>query len=108
MAHSQAPESSPVKPTFEKPTLDQIFRLTGTHLAAGAVGFIAAVVLFAPKPRVAHEDPVTQEVLELQTQARAAASASTGPALERASAICRKRRWPACDPESVRKMGLPP
>jgi len=103
MAHSRAPESSHVKPTF-----DQIFRLTGTHLAAGALGFAAAVVLFAPQPRVAHDDPVAKEVLELQTQARAAASATTAAPLARAVAICQKRRWPACDPESVRKMGSPP
>jgi len=91
-----------------KPTFDQIFKLTGTHLAAGLLGFVLAVVLFAPKPRVTHEDPLATEVLELRTQARAAASASTGPALERAVSICQKRRWSKCDPASVREMGNAP
>jgi len=91
-----------------KPTFDHIFKLTGTHLAAAVLGFLGAVLLFAPKPRVLREDPVASEVLALETQARAAASASAGPALERAVAICQKRRWPACDPASVRKMGSVP
>lgn len=102
MADARPPESSDVKPTF-----DQIFRLTGTHLAAGALGFVAAVALFAPKPRVVVDDPVAREVLELQAHARAAASAGPGTELERAIAICRKRSWPACDADSVRKMGTP-
>jgi len=97
------PRSSHVKPTF-----DHIFKLTGTHLAAATLGFMLAVLLFAPRPRVRHEDPLASEVLELRTQARAAASASAGAALDRAVALCQKRRWPACDPASVRKMGSLP
>jgi hypothetical protein len=27
-----------------KPTFDQIFKLTGTHLAAGALGFVISVL----------------------------------------------------------------
>ena len=91
-----------------KPTFDHIFKLTGTHLAAAAIGFAAAALLFAPKPRVQSEDPLAGEVLELQTQARAAASASAGAALDRAVALCQKRHWPACDAASVRKMGSAP
>jgi hypothetical protein len=91
-----------------KPTFDQVFKLTGTHLAAAMLGFMLAVLLFAPKPRVLREDPLASEVLELGTQARAAASSSTGAALDRAVALCQKRRWPACDPASVRRMGSLP
>jgi len=91
-----------------KPTFDQIFKLTGTHLAAGAFGFVAAVLLFAPKPRVAQVNPLANAVNELGRTARAAASASAGPALERAIAQCEKLKWPACDAASVRRMGGAP
>ena len=91
-----------------KPTFDQIFRLTGTHLAAGAVGFVVSVVLFAPSPRAAHVNPLAAAVNELGKHAKAAASASSGPALERAMAECEKLKWPACDAASVRHMGGAP
>lgn len=91
-----------------KPSFDRIFRLTGTHLAAGTLGFAIAVVLFAPKPRVTTLDPRARQVLELGHQAHAAASASVGPALEQAVKLCNTLRWPACDPASVRQMGIAP
>lgn len=88
-----------------KPTFDQIFKLTGTHLAAGAFGFVVSVLLFAPKPRATHVNPLAERVNELGRLARAAASASAGPALEQAMAECEKLKWPACDASSVRHMG---
>lgn len=91
-----------------KPTFDHIFKLTGTHLAAGALGFVLSVLLFAPKPRATHVNPLANEVNELARNARAATSASTGPALEQAMAQCEKLRWPACDASSVRQMGRAP
>jgi hypothetical protein len=91
-----------------KPTFDQIFKLTGTHLAAGALGFLVAVVLFAPQSRATHVNPLASAVNELGHHAKAAASASTGPALERAMAACQKLKWPACDASSVRQMGVTP
>jgi hypothetical protein len=91
-----------------KPSFDRIFRLTGTHLAAGAVGFIVAALVSAPKPRATALDPHTAQVLELGRQAQAAASASAGPALERAVKLCESLRWPACDPASIRHMGERP
>jgi len=91
-----------------KPTFDQIFKLTGTHLAAGAFGFVIAVLLFAPKPRVTPVNPLAEQVNSLGRQARAAASASAGSALEQAMAQCEKLKWPACDAASVRQMGAAP
>jgi hypothetical protein len=91
-----------------KPTFDQIFKLTGTHLAAGALGFAVSVVVFAPPPRATRVNPLASEVNELGRQAKAAASASTGPALERAMAACEKLKWPACDASTVRRMGGAP
>lgn len=92
----------------QKPSFEQIFKLTGTHLAAGMLGFLVAVLLFAPKPRVPHLEPRAAQVLELAGKARAAASASSGPALREAVELCQKLAWPACDPDSVRQMGRPP
>lgn len=91
-----------------KPSFDRIFRLTGTHLAAGALGFAIAVAVFAPKPRVATLDARARQVLELGHQAHAAANASAGPALEQAVKLCDALHWPACDAGSVRQMGIAP
>jgi hypothetical protein len=91
-----------------KPSFDQIFRFTGYHLGAAALGFALAAAFFAPKPRAsAPLPPRTAQILELRTQVRAAASASRGPALARATELCRALAWPACEAESVRQMGKP-
>lgn len=92
----------------DQPSFDRIFRLTGTHLAAGAAGFVLAVILFAPKPRIAAIDPRTERVLELRHQAQAAASASSSPALDQAVKLCEALHWPACDRASVQQMGTAP
>jgi hypothetical protein len=89
-----------------QPTFEQVFRFTGYHLGAVAIGFAIAGALFAPKARKSEPLPRrTVQILELRTQAQAAASASAGPALARAEALCRALAWPACDRESVRQMG---
>jgi hypothetical protein len=87
-------------------TFEQVFRFTGLHLGAAAVGFALAAVLFAPGPRKSTQLPArTAQILELRSQAQAAASASSGPALARASELCRALAWPACDAASIREMG---
>jgi hypothetical protein len=89
-----------------QPTFEQVFRFTGLHLGAVALGFAVAGALFAPKARKSEPLPArTVQILELRTQAQAAASASAGPALARAEELCRALQWPACDRESIRQMG---
>ncbi len=92
----------------EKASFERIFKLTGTHLAAAAVGFVLAAFLFGPKPRVTRLEPRTADVLELGRQAQAAASSSAAPAFERAMGLCQKLGWPACDRASIRQMGVAP
>ncbi len=61
-----------------KPSFEHIFRLTGFHLGAAGAGFFVAAWIFAPKPRMpAAVSPRVAQILELRTQARAAASATT-------------------------------
>jgi hypothetical protein len=93
----------------EKATFERIFKLTGVHLGAAAAGFALAAALYAPKPRE-HTPlpPRTAQILELRQQARAAASAAPGPALARATELCRALGWPSCDAEAVRQMGQVP
>jgi hypothetical protein len=119
-----------------KPSFEHIFRLTGFHLGAAGMGFFVAASIFAPKPRVpAAVSPRVAQILELRTQARAAASGAptTGPsvgvgtagapgaspaasavagppaaALARATELCKALAWPACDADSVRAMGQLP
>ncbi|HTQ02744.1 MAG TPA: hypothetical protein VMI54_02765 [Polyangiaceae bacterium] len=117
-----------------KPSFEHIFRLTGVHLGAGAAGFVAAALLFAPKPhKPAELSARAAQILELRTQARAVASAnpgvgagtagapgaasaasavappaSTSVALARATELCKALAWPACDADSVRAMGKVP
>ena len=92
-----------------KPSFETVFKLTGYHLGAAAVGFMLAATLFAPKPRVVAPVPErTLKVLELRNQARAAASASSGAAVTRAVELCKALAWPACDETSVRAMGKEP
>jgi hypothetical protein len=87
-------------------SFEQVFRFTGLHLGAIALGFVVAGLLFKPKPRTTPPlSPRTVQILELRTQAQAAAAASAGPALARATELCRALAWPACDPESIRRMG---
>jgi hypothetical protein len=89
-----------------RPSFDQIFKLTGLHLGAAALGFFVAAACFAPKPRAnVPLAPRTLQILELRKQARAAAAASASPALARATELCRALAWPACDANSVRQMG---
>ena len=89
-----------------QPTFEQVFRFTGFHLGAVAVGFAVAGALFAPKARKSAPLPArTVQILELRTQAQAATSASAGPTLARAEELCRALAWPACDRESIRQMG---
>ena len=87
-----------------KPSFERVFKLTGLHLGAAALGFAVAAALFAPKPRTNVPLPArTAQILELRKQALAAASAA--PALARATELCRALAWPACDVDSVRQMG---
>ena len=89
-----------------QPTFEQVFRFTGLHLGAVALGFGIAAASFAPKARTSAPLPTrTVQILELRAQAQAAASASAGPALARAEDLCRALAWPACDRESIRQMG---
>jgi len=122
-----------------KPSFEHIFRLTGFHLGAAAAGFLLAALLFAPKPRQpAALSPRVVRILELRTQAHAAASvapsapssaasggagtagapgaasaasavaAPPSAALTRATELCKELGWPACDPVSVHAMGKLP
>ncbi len=93
----------------DKPSFERIFKLTGVHLGAAALGFVLSASLFAPKPRAATPlSERTLKILELRNQTRAAASASAGPALDRAVELCKALGWPACDADSVKAMGREP
>ncbi len=90
-----------------KPSFETVFKLTGYHLGAAALGFMLAATFFAPKARVVMPLPErTLKVLELRNLARAAAS--SGAAVERAVELCKALAWPSCDEASVRAMGKEP
>lgn len=92
-----------------KPSFESIFKLTGYHLGAAAVGFFVAATFFAPAPRAVTPLPErTLKVLELRNVARAAASASANGAVDRAVELCKALAWPSCDAESIRAMGKQP
>ena len=92
-----------------KPSFETIFKLTGFHLGAVAAGFVLAAAFFAPRPREAKPLPERAlKILELRNQARAAASASAGPAVDHAVELCKALGWPTCDAASVHAMGTLP
>jgi hypothetical protein len=92
-----------------KPSFETIFRLTGVHLGAAAIGFVLAATLFAPRPRQTTPLPErTLRILELREQARAASSAASVVAVARATELCKGLDWPACDADSIRAMGSQP